>query len=467
MLIGAALSVVVLLARAGALAARHAPCCRSRRPVGLVVVVAPWFADDARRGPRLLLRALRAARVLGRDGGRPLAVSRSRHRGCFGRVLESTPLRWVGGDLVRDVPLALADLPRAHRRRARTSMGSPCSRVRLDVVVALSWVTHVLVAEPIRRGVRLRSPRLARSAVVMVVIAVGAGRSRRRSGAEPALSGDVGQLVDRGGPPTVPAAARGYRRRRRALPWRPRRRHPSSCSSSATRRRRRWRKGSTPTAGTTACRCSRACVVWNRAILGCPIISRPTVISSGEPLHNKCGGEGFWQRQWPEDVAAFQSRRGPRVAGAWDVFDVENRRAASIGPGDPAWTAGYESDVGQLFDMLHSTGAPVVAIEPPCFGRNERTGRRSRHAASGSTLRVPPRCTGCGWSRRRATARPAPTSTTLLCPNGVVGLRRSVLTARISTPPAPTDTAPVVVDVGPRRRSPRSGRRSVLGAHAS
>ena len=43
-------------------------------------------------------------------------------------------------------------------------------------------------------------------------------------------------------------------------------------------------------------------VVWNRSILGCSIISQPTVVVDGEHLHNKCGGNGFWQRQWPEDV---------------------------------------------------------------------------------------------------------------------------------------------------------------------
>ena len=113
--------------------------------------------------------------------------------------------------------------------------------------------------------------------------------------------------------------------------------------------------------------------VWNRSILGCPIISRSTVITGGESLHNKCGGDGFWQRQWADDVVAFQPDAVFVMAGAWDVFDVDID-GATVEPGDPVWTQGYERDVSQLFDTLQSTGAPVVAVEPPCFGHNVQPG---------------------------------------------------------------------------------------------
>ena len=73
MLIGAALSVIVTL---------HGPV-RSRAGRSLLaiaavpafaVVVLPWFASNATRCARRLLRAVRTARVLGRGGGRALAA---------------------------------------------------------------------------------------------------------------------------------------------------------------------------------------------------------------------------------------------------------------------------------------------------------------------------------------------------------------------------------------------------------
>jgi hypothetical protein len=90
-------------------------------------------------------------------------------------------------------------------------------------------------------------------------------------------------------------------------------------------------------------------------------------------VHNKCGGDGFWQRQWADDVRAFQPDAVVVMAGAWDIYDVATD-SGTIGPGDPGWTAGYEHDVGVMFDELHATGAPVVAIEPACFGHNELPG---------------------------------------------------------------------------------------------
>jgi hypothetical protein len=249
--------------------------------------------------------------------------------------------------------------------------------VRLVAVVTLSWVTHTLVDEPIRRGVRLRSPRLARSAVVMVVIAVAVGTFAATVGAEPALSGDVGQLVDRGGPPRVevhrhlaltPASPAAPSAPTTTVPPPPIKLLVVGDSQAAT-----LAQGLNADGGHHGLSMQPGVVVWNRSILGCSIISQPTVVVDGEQLHNKCGGNGFWQRQWPDDVRAFHPDAVVVMAGAWDVFDVD-AGGTTIGPGDPAWTAGYEQDVGLLFDVLHSTGAPVVAIEPPCFGHDELPG---------------------------------------------------------------------------------------------
>jgi peptidoglycan/LPS O-acetylase OafA/YrhL len=361
MLVGAVLAVVVLLH--GPVTSRVARRVLSGATLlGLVVVVAPWFSNDAngvhdlfygRLG--LLVYSVATAVVLWR-----LTQPSS---GAFGGVLESSPLVWVGAI---SYEMYLWHWPTyLVLTRDRTNLsGLPLLGLRLGVVVALSWATHTLVDEPIRRGVRLRSPRLARSAVVMVVIAVAFGTFAATVGAQPALSGDSGQLVDRGAPPKAaehasesPAAARA-----------PIKLLVVGDSQAAT-----LAQGLNADGGHHGLSMQPGVTVWNRSILGCPIVSRPTVISGGEHLHNKCGGDGFWQRQWADDVPAFEPDAVFVMAGAWDVFDVDIDGAV-VEPGDAAWTEGYERDVSQLFDTLKSTGAPVVAVEPPCFGRNEQPG---------------------------------------------------------------------------------------------
>ena len=85
--------------------------------------------------------------------------------------------------------------------------GGALLAVRLSAVVAFSAVTHFYVGEPIRRGVRLRSPRLARVATVGVVVR---GRGRRVRG-DPHLTSGAERRGRRGGqaggPPVVPSAA--------------------------------------------------------------------------------------------------------------------------------------------------------------------------------------------------------------------------------------------------------------------
>ena len=205
-------------------------------------------------------------------------------------------------------------------------------------------------------------------------------------------------------------------------------------------------------------------LVWNRAILGCPIISRPTMVIDGEAQHNKCGGDGFWQRQWPQDVAAFRPDAVLVVAGAWDVYDVEDDAGRAVGPGDPTWTAGYASDVGQLFDVLHSTGAPVVAIEPPCFGRNEVPGtdpdtpERLDPARAAAVHGV--------WVEQAASHGATMVDLDhLLCPNGASDPSIRPDGAHFFTAGADR-TAPLVVDAV-RRAIATQAARSVVGADAS
>ena len=126
-------------------------------------MVAPWFAGDARDvhdffyGHFGLLAYSVAATIVLWRLTQPSV-------GIFGRVLETKPLRWVGGI---SYEMYLWHWPTyLFLSEQRTSLdGGRLFALRLAAVVGLSWVTNVLVSGPIRRGVRLRSPRLARSAV--------------------------------------------------------------------------------------------------------------------------------------------------------------------------------------------------------------------------------------------------------------------------------------------------------------
>ena len=119
--------------------------------------------------------------------------------------------------------------------------------------------------------------------------------------------------------------------------------------------------------------------VWNRAILGCSIITVPTFVIDGDHAENRCGGANVWQRQWASDVAAFTPDVVVVQAGAWDLFDVAGPNGVTR-PGDPGWTSGYTRDVSSLFDTMSATGASIVAIRPPCFGTNEVVGGGSTPA---------------------------------------------------------------------------------------
>ena len=215
MLIGAALAVFAEL---------HGPL-RSRwgraaltlaTPLCMVVVVAPWFATDAtavhdlfygRYG--LLVYCVATAIALWR-----LTQPAT---GALGAALSLAPLRWVGGISYEMYlwhwPTYLVLTP------ARTGLdGGPLLTVRLASVVALAWATARLVADPIRRGVRLRAAPVARFVAGATVVVLGAGVFAATVGAQPALSGSRrrGGRSARGTGDTVSQVAEGPRGRRLA-----------------------------------------------------------------------------------------------------------------------------------------------------------------------------------------------------------------------------------------------------------
>ena len=173
--------------------------------LGFVVVVLPWFATNATRVHDvfygrfgLLAYSFAAAVVIWR--------LTQPSPGVLGRGLQLRPVRWVG-DISYEMylwhwPLYLVLTP------ARLGLlGLPLLFVRLSAVVALSAVTHFYVGEPIRRGVRMRSPKLARAATAGLVVAVGVGVFAATTSARPVLSGGVGEVAQSGGPPSVPTRA--------------------------------------------------------------------------------------------------------------------------------------------------------------------------------------------------------------------------------------------------------------------
>ena len=181
MLVGAALAVVVplhgpLRSRVGADRALD-----RRRAVGSSSWSCPWFAGDAREihdvfyGRFGLLAYSVATAVVVWRLTQPSA-------GWFGRVLESSPLRWVGAISYEMYlwhwPTYLLLTRTAHGARRRLAAGAAARGRRRPVV----GDQRAASSGPIRRGVRLRSPRLARSAVVMLAVVVSVGDLRRDRG---------------------------------------------------------------------------------------------------------------------------------------------------------------------------------------------------------------------------------------------------------------------------------------------
>jgi peptidoglycan/LPS O-acetylase OafA/YrhL/lysophospholipase L1-like esterase len=352
MLVGAALAVVVTL---------HGPLRshRARRVLAavavpcLVVVVLPWFARDAtavhdlfygRFG--LLVYSVATAAVLWR-----LAQPSS---GLFGRALQWAPVIWVGAISYEMYlwhwPLYLVVTPE------RTGLsGVPLLVVRLASVVVLAAATHFFVAEPIRRGARLRAPNLARLATLGLVIAIAGGVFAATISARPMLAGDFGQVADRrAAPPSHPARTASAGAIKVLV---------VGDSQAVT-----LAQGFDADPGHTGLSAQPGLVVWDRAILGCSISTYHSYLSQGRELPNICGGPGLWQRQWSNDVATFNPDVVVVQAGAWDVYDVVAPDGSHLAPGDPRWQKTYTRNVTDLFATLGQRGASILAISPPCYG---------------------------------------------------------------------------------------------------
>jgi lysophospholipase L1-like esterase len=158
--------------------------------------------------------------------------------------------------------------------------------------------------------------------------------------------------------------------------------------------------------------------VWNRAILGCPIVSFPVFVIDGNQVKNKCGGAGFWQQQWTGDVATFHPDAVVVMAGAWDVFDAVMPDGSVAHAGNAQFDATYQRDVGTLLDTLSATGAPVVVVKPPCYGESHLVGTDPQIPERRDTTRL--RAIDTAWTAaaRQHGARVLNLDS-VLCPGGV------------------------------------------------
>ncbi len=406
MLVGAALAVAVTLH--GPLRTRAARRALSIAATGsFVIVVLPWFASSA---PRihdlfygrfgLLVYSFATAVVIWR--------LTQPDPGVLGRGLRTRPMRWVG-DISYEMylwhwPLYLVLTP------ARTGLGGAALlALRLSTVVVFAAATHFLVGEPIRRGVRLRAPRLARFAAVTTVLAVGVGVVGSTTGARPALTGDVGELASSRRTP-APAGARVDAARRGT--GGPIKVMVVGDSQGAT-----LAQAFDADPGRHGLTAQPGMAVWNRAILGCSITSAPTFVIDGARADNRCGAAGVWQEQWARDVATFDPDVVVVHAGAWDLYDVVGPDGRTIRPGDDTWGRAYRADVAALYETVSASGARVVAIRPPCYGDTEVVGGGAVPAERLDATRIA--ALDAVWSRvARAHGSPLLDLNRVLCPRG-------------------------------------------------
>jgi lysophospholipase L1-like esterase len=218
--------------------------------------------------------------------------------------------------------------------------------------------------------------------------------------AQPELSGRAGEVADQGAAPTT--------RSPRALKL-----MVVGDSQGAT-----LAQGIQADPGVYGLSAQPGFTVWNRAILACPIVSFPIFVIDGNQTRNKCGGAGFWQQQWANDVKTFRPDATVVMAGAWDVYDAVMPDGSVEHAGQNTFDRTYERDVGQMIDTLKSTGGAVVLIKPPCYGVNHLAGVADQVAERMDKNRL--RAIDTAW--QRAAAAHGATVLDLdhvLCPGGV------------------------------------------------
>ena len=199
-----------------------------------------------------------------------------------------------------------------------------------------------------------RAPNVARLATLGLVIAIVGGVFAATLSARPMLGGDFGQVADQHAAPSRPVRTASAGLIKVLV---------VGDSQAVT-----LAQGFDAESGHTGLSAQPGLVVWDRAILGCSISTYRSYLSQGRELPNICGGPGLWQRQWSQDVAAFNPDVVVVQAGAWDVYDVDAADGSRLAPGDPRWMKTYTQNVTDLFATLGQRGASILAVAPPCYG---------------------------------------------------------------------------------------------------
>ena len=343
-----------------AIAVTARPQLRARPLVGTVALaglVAAWATTtqtDARlyRGGLLVHAVLAATVILAARGDSGLA-----------RALSVRPLRFLGrlsyGAYLYHWPLFL------WLTEARTGLsGVPLAAVRIGVSLALAWISAVALEEPIRSGRRLSRPHLAPVALVGTAVVIAAA-TVAVTAAPPApavgvdLSSASARLV---APPTVLAATSS----------------PSTTASSTTvpasptstippppgRHLRVYVAGDS-NADILGLRLqdwgkTHDMDVWASGWFACHIVPGGTYRWAGPPKHttDKCN------RWRTVRVREIQSIKPDLVLIMYGSFDVLDRRW----DGSDTWThiglpdfdAALAKNIGDMTDLLGSTGAHVV-----------------------------------------------------------------------------------------------------------
>ena len=335
--------------------------------VGFVVLAVPWFLGTSLQRQLYgwsmgeLVYSLVTVVVLW-----SLVQPKS---GPLGALLSLRPVRWVG-DISYEMYLWHWPLYLVLDRQRLGIDGAGLFAVRLSVLVVAAALTHFLVAEPVRRGARLRTPVTARAGAAIAASIAIIGTMLATAGAPPALAGKTGELA--GG--VSAAEARKQRPPPESTSTQSLSADPIRVLVVGDSQAHVFAQGEEREPGLHGLSAQPGLNVWNRAVIGCAV-ERSDLYVRGLIGVNTCGNT--WVPVWKGDIGSFQPDVVLLWDTGWDVFDriVDGRVFAQT---SREFAKNYRADFDTLLDALQSSGAPLVVVEPACFGLDVATGNEQQ-----------------------------------------------------------------------------------------